>query len=65
MSAIVQDPAIALEGTAVRSRAGFLRQVLRERKAAVLGLGIIVFFVLLAIVSPVLAPYSTTAQTCQ
>jgi peptide/nickel transport system permease protein len=65
MSAIVQDPGIALDGAAVRSRAGFLRQVLRERKAATLGLGIIVFFVLLAIVSPVLAPYSTTVQTCQ
>jgi peptide/nickel transport system permease protein len=64
MSAIVQDPGIAREGAAVRSRAGFLRQVLRERKAAALGLGIIVFFVLLAIVSPVLAPYSTTVQTC-
>lgn len=64
MSAIVQDPGIALEGATVRSRAGLLRQVLRERKAAVVGLGIIVFFVVLAIVSPLLAPYATTVQTC-
>lgn len=64
MSAIVQDPGIALEGATVRSRAGLLRQVLRERKAAVVGLGIIVFFVVLAVVSPLLAPYSTTVQTC-
>lgn len=64
MSAIVQDPGIALEGATVRSRAGLLRQVLRERKAAVVGLGIIVFFVVLAAVSPLLAPYSTTVQTC-
>jgi peptide/nickel transport system permease protein len=64
VSAIVQDTGIALEGTAVRSRTGFVSQVLRQRKAAMVGLGIIIFFVVLAILSPFLAPYSATAQTC-
>jgi peptide/nickel transport system permease protein len=64
VSAVVQDPGIALEGAAVRSRAGLLRQVLAERKAAAVGLAIIAFFVALAIVSPLVAPYSTTVQTC-
>jgi peptide/nickel transport system permease protein len=64
VSAVVQDPGIALEGAPVRSRAGLLRQVLAERKAAAVGLAIIAFFVALAIVSPLLAPYSTTVQTC-
>lgn len=64
MSAVVQEPGIALEGATVRSRVGFLRQVLAERRAAVVGLGIIVFFVALAIVAPFASPYSTTAQTC-
>jgi peptide/nickel transport system permease protein len=44
--------------------AGLLRQALAERKTAALGLAIIAFFVLLAIAAPVIAPYSTTAQTC-
>jgi peptide/nickel transport system permease protein len=64
VSTVVQDRGIAFEGSAVRSRAGLLRQVLRERKAAVVGLGIILLFVALAIIAPVIAPYSTTAQTC-
>ncbi len=64
MSNVVLDPGLAIEGAAVRSRAGFLRHVLLERKAATAGLGIIAFFVALAIASPLVAPYSTTAQTC-
>jgi peptide/nickel transport system permease protein len=47
-----------------RSRAGLLRQALAERKAAALGLGIIAFFVVLAVFAPLLAPYSTTAPSC-
>ncbi|PZS39292.1 MAG: ABC transporter permease [Pseudonocardiales bacterium] len=35
-----------------------------ERKAAALGLGIIVFFVALALAAPLIAPYSTTTRTC-
>ena len=64
MSNVVLDPGLAIGGAAVRSRAGFLRHVLLERKAATAGLGIIAFFVALAIASPLVAPYSTTAQTC-
>jgi peptide/nickel transport system permease protein len=47
-----------------RPRAGALRQALTQRKAAALGLGIIVFFVVLAIAAPLIAPYSTTAPSC-
>src|SRR5262249_56870312 len=43
---------------------GFFRTVLRERKSAVVGLSIIVFFVVLAIVAPYIAPYSVTTPSC-
>jgi peptide/nickel transport system permease protein len=45
-------------------RRGFFFGVLRERKAAVLGLAIIAFFVVLAIVAPYISPYSASAQSC-
>src|SRR6202042_2600195 len=45
-------------------RGGFFLRVLRERKSAVVGLGIIVFFILLSIVAPYIAPYSSSVQTC-
>jgi peptide/nickel transport system permease protein len=53
-----------LTGTVSRGRAGLIRQALTERKAAALGLGIIAFFVILAIAAPLIAPYSTTARSC-
>ena len=62
MSAIVTEAALA--GPVPPGRAGLIRQAITERKAAALGLGIIVFFVILALASPLLAPYSTTARTC-
>ena len=62
MSAIVTEAALA--GPVSPGRAGLIRQAITERKAAALGLGIIVFFVILALASPLLAPYSTTARTC-
>ncbi|MEU9619012.1 MULTISPECIES: ABC transporter permease [unclassified Streptomyces] len=45
-------------------RSGFLRTALREHKAAVAGLAVIVFFVVLSVIGPCIAPYSATAQTC-
>jgi peptide/nickel transport system permease protein len=45
-------------------RRGFFAAVLSERKAAVVGLAIVVFFVVLALVAPLISPYSATAQTC-
>jgi peptide/nickel transport system permease protein len=45
-------------------RGGFFISVLRERKSAVLGLAIIAFFVLLALIAPLISPYSASAQTC-
>jgi peptide/nickel transport system permease protein len=64
VSAPIQDLLVA-EGTApTPRRRGFVVTVLRERKAAVIGLVIIAFFVLLAIIAPYISPYSATAQTC-
>jgi peptide/nickel transport system permease protein len=65
MTSVAQDPLVVAEGAgASPHRRGFFRTVLRERKAAAIGLAIIVFFVVLAIFAPLIAPYSTTAQTC-
>lgn len=65
MTAIASDPMLGGDaaGPPPRRR-GFFRTVLRERKAAVVGLAIIVFFVVLALVAPLISPYSTTAQSC-
>ena len=61
MSAIMQD---AAGGSADRAghragrrrRGGFFLRLLRERKAAAVGLGLILFFVVLAIVAPLHLP---------
>lgn len=65
MTLPLQDPQLAVEAEGQPStRGGFFRAVLRERKAAVVGLSIIGFFVLLSIVAPYISPYSITQQTC-
>jgi peptide/nickel transport system permease protein len=64
VSAIATETGLAGDVPPVRSRAGLLRQVLSERKAAACGLGLILFFVLLALLAPLIAPYSTTTQSC-
>jgi peptide/nickel transport system permease protein len=67
VTAPLQDPLLAAPGRAGGQpprRAGFLGEVLRERKAAVIGLAIIAFFVLLSIVAPLISPYSASRQTC-
>ena len=65
MTLPLQDPQLAVEAEGQPStRTGFFRTVLRERKAAVVGLSIIVFFVLLSILAPYISPYSITEQTC-
>jgi peptide/nickel transport system permease protein len=61
----LQDPQLATEAEGQPStRVGFFRTVLRERKAAVVGLSIIAFFVLLSILAPYISPYSITEKTC-
>jgi peptide/nickel transport system permease protein len=61
----LQDPQLAAEAEGQPpTRTGFLRTVLRERKAAVVGLSIIAFFVVLSIIAPYISPYSITEQTC-
>jgi peptide/nickel transport system permease protein len=62
VSAIATE--VGLAGQVSRSRSGVIRQAVTERKAASLGLFIIVFFVVLAVAAPLIAPYSTTARTC-
>ena len=65
MTLPIQDPTLAAEGLGVPPRRhGFLRSVLRERKGAVIGLAIIVFFIVLSVIAPYISPYSATAQTC-
>ena len=65
MTLPLQDPSLAAEGLGMPPRrAGFLRSVLRERKAAVIGLAMITFFILLAVIAPYISPYSASAQTC-
>lgn len=43
---------------------GFVGLVLRGRPTAVIGLCIMLFFLALSLASPLIAPYSTTQQTC-
>src|SRR4029078_1039059 len=65
MTLPLQDPLLSAEGQGQPShRTGFFRTVLRERKSAVIGLSIIVFFVVLAIAAPYIAPYSVTEPSC-
>lgn len=64
MSLITTEAGTGAEIKPVRPRAGPLRAALTDRKAAALGLGIILFFVLLAVGAPLIAPYSTTAPSC-
>jgi peptide/nickel transport system permease protein len=62
VTATIQDPGLLAEEAGVRSRS--LYEVVRGKKAALLGLGIIVFFVLISLLAPLIMPYSPTAQTC-
>jgi peptide/nickel transport system permease protein len=65
-AALTQEPAATgIDGFGLPPKRGsFFLGLLRERKSAALGLGIIAFFVLLAIVAPLISPYSPTAQSC-
>ena len=64
MSAPILDLSLAEDLAPAPRRRGFFLSVLRERKAAVIGLALIALFVLLAIVAPYISPYSASAQTC-
>jgi peptide/nickel transport system permease protein len=61
----LQDPLLAAEGAGQPPRrSGFFLDVLRERRSAVIGLSIIVFFIVLSIIAPYISPYSASQQTC-
>ena len=66
MSALITEPSAGTEPPAMvpQRRGGFFLGLLRERKAAAIGLALILFFVVLAIVAPLISPYSPTAQSC-
>ena len=64
MSTLLQGPGAAAPALGPESRRGFFLTVLRDRKAALVGLGLLVFFIILAIIAPLISPYSPTAQTC-
>jgi peptide/nickel transport system permease protein len=57
-------PGLTVVAAPVSPRAGALRRIITERKAATVGLAIIIFFIVLALAAPLLAPYSNTAQSC-
>jgi peptide/nickel transport system permease protein len=62
---LIPEPSLAAEGLGVPPRRqGFLRGVLRERKAAVIGLSIMGFFIVLSLIAPYISPYSATTQSC-
>ncbi len=63
MSVILQKPQPE-EVQPKRGRGGFLWQVVRDRPQAAVGLGVVVFFVLVAILAPFIEPYSVHTQTC-
>jgi len=50
-------------GPAVRHGARRLASLLRERPSAAVGLGLIIFFVILSAIAPLIAPYSTTVAS--
>jgi peptide/nickel transport system permease protein len=56
-------PAEVAHAPAVRRGARRLGRLLRERPAAAVGLGLIVFFVILSVIAPFIAPYSTTVAS--
>ncbi|HYB85381.1 MAG TPA: ABC transporter permease [Streptosporangiaceae bacterium] len=65
MTLPLQDPLLSAEGQGQPSRrTGFFRSVLRERKSAIVGLSIIIFFVVLSIIAPYIAPHSVTQPSC-
>ena len=65
MTLPIQDPLLSAEGQGrPSSHSGFFHTVLRERQAAAVGLAIIVFFVVLSIIAPFIAPYSVTEPSC-
>jgi len=65
MSALMQEPTAGLEPvSATRRRGGFFLNLLMDRKAAAVGLGLILFFIVLALVAPLISPYSASTQSC-
>jgi peptide/nickel transport system permease protein len=62
VSEAVQLAEAAPVPTAASTRRGFVRDVMLGQKVAVVGLVVLLFFVVLAVIGPWIEPYSTTTQ---
>src|SRR5438045_397940 len=62
MSVVTLDPALVADDLIESPSRRALRRLLR-RKGAVVGLGIIVLFILMAVLAPLVAPYDPTVQS--
>jgi peptide/nickel transport system permease protein len=56
------EPEPELQAAASRKKGGFLWQIIRNRPSAMVGLGIVLFFVIVAVLAPVIAPYGLHEQ---
>jgi peptide/nickel transport system permease protein len=57
------SPGDTRPGGGLRRAAGRTAALLRERPSAAVGLGLLIFFILIAVISPWIAPYSTTVAS--
>ncbi len=65
MSKIIQlEPQTTEEVVPKRGRGGWLWEIIKERPQAAAGLGVLVLFILLAILAPWIEPYSVDRQSC-
>ena len=60
MSMLLEES--ALEAPQATRKA--LRSILRNHKSGMVGLGLVLFFIVLAIAAPAVMPYSPTTQSC-
>src|SRR5438876_670616 len=63
MSLVASEPGLAGDGAPAEDvRTGAVRDIIRHRPSAIVGLGILLFFVLIAVFAPVLEPFGVHQQ---
>jgi len=62
VSVVVHEPGVVAEPEPVRSRGGFIWQVLRERPSAAIGAAVLAAIVAVAVLAPLIAPYGLHEQ---
>jgi peptide/nickel transport system permease protein len=62
VSVVLQEPVALDESVPVRSRRGIVWETIKRRPSAALGAGVLVLFILGAVLAPVLAPYDLHEQ---